>query len=328
MRLYRRLQMAFYDIDLTEQVKNNHELWDIEEVVKFSTLVYRLKDLEKGLGRKGYGCEVGLRCLYLQFHYDLSDRELEKRLRFDMAMKWFCDFTAFEETPDHTYFSRFRTLAGTKRIGKIFNAIVKKAEKEGIIRNVFTFVDATAIKTKETTWKERDDAIKVGEKKVNNKNIKKYSADQDARYGCKGKDKFWFGYKETDSVDMGSGLKKKVAVTQANVPDQDAFKHVCPNGGMVFADKSYCLKSAQDEMKKKGCHSGAILKQNMTKKNKDLDRWISSVRAPFEGVFSKKSKRARYRGLAKQQLQAFLDAIVFNVKRLVVIHSQLVPLNT
>ncbi len=66
-------------------------------MVKFSTLVYRLKDLEKGLGRKGYGCEVGLRCLYLQFHYDLSDRELEKRLRFDMAMKWFCDFTAFEK---------------------------------------------------------------------------------------------------------------------------------------------------------------------------------------------------------------------------------------
>ena len=66
--------------------------------------VYRLKDLEKQLGRSGYGLDVGLKCMYLQFHYDLSDREMEQRLRFDIAFKWFCGFTAFETTPDHSYF--------------------------------------------------------------------------------------------------------------------------------------------------------------------------------------------------------------------------------
>ena len=84
--------MAFYDIDIEEQVSGKHELWTIEEMIKFSSLVYRLKDLEKTLGRQGYGAEVGLRSLYLQFHYDLSDRELEHRLRFDIAFKWFCGF--------------------------------------------------------------------------------------------------------------------------------------------------------------------------------------------------------------------------------------------
>ena len=46
----------------------------------------------------------------------------------------------------------------------------------------------------------------------------------------------------------------------------------------------------------------------------------SGLRDPFEGVFSKFEKRARYRGLAKVQFQLFMDAIVWNVKRLVQIN--------
>ena len=59
----------------------------------------------------------------------------------------------------------------------------------------------------------------------------------------------------------------------------------------------------------------------MKGKNKDKDRWLTKVRAPFEGVFSKMDKRARYRGLAKVQMQAFMEAIVFNVKRLVQLNA-------
>ena len=123
-------------------------------------------------------------------------------------------------------------------------------------------------------------------------------------------------------MDMGSGLIEKASVTPANISDQAGFKHICPRDGqMVFGDKSYCLKPAQDAMKKRGARSAAILKHNMNDKNKDLDRWRSSVRAPFEGVFSKFEKRARYRGHAKVQFQFFMDAMIHNVKRLVTINS-------
>ena len=90
---------------------------------------------------------------------------------------------------------------------------------------------------------------------------------------------------------------------------------------MVFADKAYCLKEAQEVMRAQGCHSGAVLKNNMLKKNKDKDRWITKVRAQFEGIFSKEEKRARYCGLMKIQLQSFMEAIVFNVKRLIAINA-------
>jgi IS5 family transposase len=285
MKLIGRKQMAFLDMDLTEQVKG-HTLYKIQETVHLSALAYRLKDLEREIGRQGYGIDVGLKALFLQFFYDLSDRQLEERLRYDLGFKWFCGFTAFEKTPDHSYFGRFRERVGTKRIGKIFKAIVNKAKEKHLVRGVFHFVDATSIVTKHTTWAERDRAIKKGEEALNNGNVKKYSADPQARFGCKGKSKFWFGYKGHVGVDMGSGLIESAALTPANVSDQAGFKSICPrNGQMVFGDKSYCLKPAQIIMKARGAISAAILKHNMIGKNKDLDRWRSSVRAPFEGLF-------------------------------------------
>ncbi len=311
--------MNFEDIQLAEVVKKDHLLYKIKKVITLESMTYRIKDLETTVGRKGYGLEVALGCLLLQYLYDLSDRELEERLRYDMAFRWFCGFGVTEKTPDHTFLSRSRKQIGTKRIGQVFNYINNKAEESGIIRNVFHFADASSIISKETTWKERDRAIRDGEDGFNNDNASKYGADKDARFGCKGKDKFWYGHKKTICADMGSGMITKVAITLANMTDQDAFRHVCPDGGMVFADKAYCLKSARLAMQAKGCFSGAILKNNMLAKNKDRDRWISGVRAPFEGIFSKQKKRARYRGTGKVQLQAFMDSIVHNLKRLVVI---------
>lgn len=81
---------------------------------------------------------------------------------------------------------------------------------------------------------------------------------------------------------MGSGLIDRIAETPANVTDQDGFKHICSRiGEMTFGDKSYCLKPARDEMSKQGAQSAAILQNNMKNKNKDLDRWRTSSKAPL-----------------------------------------------
>jgi IS5 family transposase len=57
----------------------------------------------------------------------------------------------------------------------------------------------------------------------------------------------------------------------------------------------------------------------MKDKNHDLDRWISKIRAPYERVFSKISKRVRYRGLVKNFFASLMQALCFNVKRLTVL---------
>lgn len=313
--------MLIFSYDVEKIVSCGHELRNAAKVVDFVKIARKFVELRTTVGRRGYGLDVGIKCLFLQFFYDLSDRELESRLRHDMAFRWFCNMSLDEITPDHTFFCRVRQTMGPKRIGQAFKNIMQKAEEKGIVRKVFTFVDSTAVKSKETTWAERDKALAEGEEKLNNKNVGTYSADKDARFGCKGKDKFWYGYKTHVGVDMGSGLIKKVAVTPANVPDQDGMALICPDEGMVIGDKAYCLKSAQEAMTARGCHSGAVLKNNMRNKNFDKDRWLTKLRAPFENVFSKWKRRARYRGINKVQMQAFLEAIVFNVKRLITINA-------
>ena len=62
----------------------------------------------------------------------------------------------------------------------------------------------------------------------------------------------------------------------------------------------------------------------MKTKNRDRDRWYSHLRAPYERVFSQRPKRVRYRGVAKNQFAAFLQALAFNLKRLVVLDADLV----
>jgi IS5 family transposase len=68
-------------------------------------------------------------------------------------------------------------------------------------------------------------------------------------------------------------------------------------------------------------------KNNMKGKNRDKDRWLSSVRMPYEGVFSCMSSKARYRGVVKTQFQAFMQAMAFNLKRLVKIQAPPIILN-
>lgn len=313
--------MTFIKYDLDKIVQEDHVLRKIDSLISFQKISRKYIELKTTVGRQGYGLEVGIKSLFLQFYYDLSDRQLEERLRYDMALRWFCGMSLDENTPDHTFFCRIRKVLGTKRIGQVFKNILQKSEQAGILRKVFTFVDASAIKSKETTWQERDKAVREGEEALNNKNISRYSADKNARFGCKGKDKFWYGYKRHTSIEMGSGLIEAVAITPANIPDQEGLRYICPQERMVFGDKGYCLKQSQSILRSRNCHDGTIKKRNMKNKNRDKDKWLSQVRGPYENVFSKQSRRTRYRGLAKVQMQAFLEAIVFNVKRLVAIKA-------
>jgi len=112
----------------------------------------------------------------------------------------------------------------------------------------------THLISKANLWKERDKAIKAKYEKLNNKVLPKVAKDPQAKIGCKGKDKYWYGYKKHASIDMQTGLINKVAITSAEVPDAKGLKHVCPLGGVAYADKGYCAKAASNIAKSKNCH--------------------------------------------------------------------------
>ena len=183
---------------------------------------------------------------------------------------------------------------------------------------VFTFVDSTALISKLNLWEERDKAITAGYEKLNNEVLPEVSVDPEAKIGAKSNKKFWYGFKKHVAVDMQSGMITKVVVTSANVSDSNGAKHILPKNGAVTGDKGFI--GAIGEMLRRGLHPMIIKRNNMKDKNTDLDKWISKLRAPYEGTFSKQNKRVRYRGVVKNQGAEFLYAIAYNFRRLMVLN--------
>lgn len=137
--------------------------------------------------------------------------------------------------------------------------------------------------------------------------LPKVAADKQARIGCKGKNKYWYGYQQHTRVDRQSGLINKVAITPANVTDAQGAKHICPHPGAMVGDKGYGTKPAKQAAVRKGVHLAAIKKHNMKDTNRDLDHWYTRMRSPDECVFSQRNPHMPYRGIAKHQCAAFMQ---------------------
>lgn len=298
-------------------IRADHPFRKLGEIIDFEEIIYPYRKLYSDLGKEGIDIVKGFKALLIQFWEDYSDREMEKVLQENVAVKWFCNFKLLEQTPDHSYFGKLRKRLGTNNLANVFNLINEKLREKGLFGDAFKFIDASAIVTKTALWEERDQALKDGEEKLNNLNVKDYASDQDARWGAKGKNKIWFGYKRHYCVDMRYGLIDKIAITPANVMDYNALTNICPKNCMAFADKLYDCKKSRIILKINNCHDGIIKKNNNKDKNKDLDRWISKMRMPFEATFSKTRKRAKYKGKVKVLFQGFFESICHNLKKAV-----------
>jgi IS5 family transposase len=296
-------------------VRKDHAFRKLRDVVNFEKLITPYRELYSSIGAEGVDIIKGFKALLVQFWENYSDREMEKVLQENVAVKWFCGFGLTEQTPDHSYFGKLRKRLGTENIADIFNAVNAILRGKGLFGDVFKFIDASTLITKTALWEERDRAIKDGEEKLNNKIVGKYAADKDARWGAKSKNHIWFGHKRHCSVDMRHGLIDKLAVTPANILDFQVLENICPENAMVFMDKLYDTKKCNLILKAHNCASGIIRKNNNKNKNRDLDKWRSKTRMPFEATFSKLNKRAKYRGSPKVLFQCFAEAIAYNLKK-------------
>lgn len=300
---------------LEKLVSAEHPFRKLSQIINFVGIISPYYGLYSDIGAVGIDILKGFKCLLVQYWEDYSDRQMERALAENVAVKWFCGFELLEATPDHSYFGKLRNRLGAENIADIFNKTNKILRGKGLFGEMFKFIDASAVVTKIALWKERDEAIRQGEKKLNNANVKNYAADKEARWGAKSKTNIWFGYKRHVCVDMRFGLIDKLAITPANVLDFKALADICPSNCMAFLDKLYDTKNTDQILSANGCAIGTIRKNNNKNKNRDLDSWRSKVRMPFEGVFSKLRKRTRCRGKLKVLFENYGLALCHNLKK-------------
>ena len=141
-----RYQMeAMFVLDAIVEKKHPYCAYDC--VVDFHALANPLHARHSDQGGREIGAERGLRMLILQFVEDRSDREMKLFMRDNMAARRFCGFAATESTPDHSCFVALRKRLGTDGLMIIFDVMRAAMKEAGLIREIFTFVDASKLES-------------------------------------------------------------------------------------------------------------------------------------------------------------------------------------
>ena len=81
----------------------DHPYRKFETVVDLGALAKPLWALYCDRGCSELGAERAFWMLVLQFLEDISDCEMERFMRENLAAKWFCGFGLSDRTPDHSF---------------------------------------------------------------------------------------------------------------------------------------------------------------------------------------------------------------------------------
>ena len=197
--------------------------------------------------------------VFLQFLYDLSDREVEEQINLHLACKWFAGLQPEETPPDHSTLCRFRSRLGPEKFQAIFNEIIQRARHAGLIHDRLRIIDATHLQAKVELFRLPARAPDTPAAEAPG------SPDPDARFGRKSKTKSCYGYKEHMGIDADSELITAVAVTPGNVADSQVFSPLIdPQAREVTADKGYDTDANHQRLKHNGQGSSIIVKKNRT----------------------------------------------------------------
>jgi transposase, IS5 family len=258
-------------------------------------------------GEPGWPPLALFKALLLGFLHDLSDVELAEALDDRASFRRFCGFSSSEATPERTAFVRFRRELVQRGLeAKLFAAVLRQIEAQGLVVKTGTLVDATVVPQAAKTDGEADWCVYGGKDRTPVK-----------------------GYKAHIAADEAGGIVRRVLVTPANVHDSHGLVPVLPaRPGRVWADRAYDSHAIHREIRER--RGMPQIARQVTSRMAPAtaavrtawNRTVSAVRRRVEKIFgtSKRSYglgRARYLGLARVSLQAHLTFLAYNLTRAV-----------
>ena len=86
-----------------------------------------------------------LKLEFLQYHYNLSDRQVVEQARYNMAFRYFLGLSLHSPLPHHTLLTVFRERLGVEAHQRLFEAIVAQARQHGLIKDRLRLKDATHV---------------------------------------------------------------------------------------------------------------------------------------------------------------------------------------
>ena len=274
------------------------------------------KDSHKG--RPTIPIEFSLKCIFLQYMYNLSDPGLEDALIDRLSFQRFLGISFDTEIPDFSTIWRFRErLLNNHLFDRIFEEVLRQLEEKKLILRRGTIVDATIVQSARRLKRKGEESEKQSPRQRAQK-------DRDASSTKKGK-KWYYGFKGHIGQDEGSNIIRKKRFTSAHVHDSTERDNLlCGDERSVFGDKAYDDKDMKQKCRKEGKFYGILdkgkrnnpLSSKQEKDNLQKSRVRSAVERSFAyfkhccGWF-----RVRYVTLLRNDLHFTFLCTINNVRR-------------
>jgi len=314
MQTPRENQSTFFDLAVQQRTGANRVLETVAREVDFSQAEQRVAATYSQLGRPA--CRVGvlLRVMILQHLYGLSDPQAEEQLQDRLSFQKFVQLDAHEAVPDETTICCFRQRLIQCGLHEDLLALLNvQLEARGYIVKRTTLVDATLVESS----RKRPEAQAAREGRA---------PDADASYTYK-HSRSYYGDKAHVSSDGEHQLIRAAVLSTAKVQEAHVFERIAPaDTQAIYGDKAYDTKANRAWLQARGIQSGIAKKGahhiKLTEQDRQDNRAKRRVRAQIERIFAHLKqwqgyRRARYLGLARNQLELMLKAVAYNLKRLV-----------
>lgn len=187
----------------------------------------------KKRGRCPIDIEILLRMYLMQNWFNLSDEGMEEAIYDSYAMRSFLGINFIDEqAPDATTLLKFRHLLEQHHIGKkIFQDVIERLEKAGLLLHGGSIVDAT---------------ITAAPSSTKNKEGKR----DPKRHQTKKDNQWYHGMKVPAGVDAGSGYVHTITGTAANVHDMEETANLLREDDAVcYGDSGYSGAEKRPEIR-------------------------------------------------------------------------------
>jgi IS5 family transposase len=333
-------------------VPKDHFLMQLDEIIPWERFTKKLVRYYQGKALYGpapYNPVIILKMLLLSFLYDISERQAEDLVNFNLVAKCFVGLAVDEPAPDHSTLSLFkaRLLENKKTTAfeMLLQEIIAIAKEQGIAFGSLQVLDSVHVIAdvnvpKDEARQRTGQAARDADAAWGVKHTKKVR-DQEGKI-VKQKE-YFYGFKEHVSLNVATGLITSVTHTAGNAYDGHELPTLVKSDvaqgipvKTVTADKAYDDGDNHEFLWSHGMHSAIHLNDYRTdKKDDNKDIWIVLQQSPeyraglkerykVEAKFGEAKeehgfRRCRSVGLLRFAVQGFLTVLAMNLKRLVVL---------
>ena len=333
-------------------VPKDHFLMQLDGIIPWQRFAKKLVRYYQGKARYGpapYNPVIILKMLLLSFLYNISERQTEDLVNFNLVAKCLVGLAVDEPAPDHSTLSLFkaRLLENKKTTAfeMLLQEIIAIAKEQAIAFGSLQVLDSVHVIADVNVPKDEG-----------RKSKGQTPHDPDAAWGAKHTKKvrdqqgkivkqteYFYGYKQHVSLNAATGLITSVTHTAGNAYDGHELPTLVKSDvaqgipvESVTADKAYDDGENHEFLWSNNMHSAIRLSDYRTdKKDDNKGIWIELKQSPeyraglkerykVEPKFGEAKeqhglRRCRYIGLLRFAVQGFLTAVTMNLKRLVAI---------